>query len=60
MKTYNHALTIGFEIISNNEDGDDITSEMVNSALLRRISDLTDSGYMLDAIDVFDTYEVQS
>ena len=60
MKTYNHALTIGFEIISNNEDGDDITSEMVNSALLRRINDLTDSGYMLDAIDVFDTYEVQS
>ena len=60
MKTYNHALTIGFEIISNNEDGDDITSEMVNSALLRRINDLTDSGYMLDAIDVFDTYEVES
>jgi len=54
---YNHALTIGFEVYSNDQQGEDITAEMVTSALLRRISKLNDANQMLDAVDIFDTYE---
>lgn len=56
MTTYNHALTIGFEMNSNDEQGKDITAEMVTSALLRRISKLNNANQMLDAVEIFDTF----
>ena len=57
MTTYNHAVTIGFEIISNNEQGADITPEMATEALQKRVDKLIAAGQIIDAIDIFDTYK---
>jgi|TARA_R110000868_G_scaffold58696_1_gene180913 hypothetical protein len=57
MTTYNHALTIGFEVISNDEQGADITPEMATEALLERVDRLVAKGQVLDAVDIFDTYK---
>ena len=57
MTTYNHALTIGFEVISNDEQGADITPEMATEALQKRIDKLIAAGGLIGAIEIFDTYK---
>ena len=57
MKTYNHALCISFEVISNDEQGADITPEMATEALLERVDRLVAKGQVLDAVDIFDTHK---
>jgi hypothetical protein len=37
---YNHACYLGFEVRSNDADGEDITKEQVRAALLKRIDDI--------------------
>jgi hypothetical protein len=41
-KVYNHMLTIAFEVESLDENGHDITNNMIASALMRRISSCLD------------------
>ena len=57
---YNHACTLAFDgIISNDPNGDDITSEMLREALLRRIADLDEEDSWCEAcLAPFDSYEM--
>lgn len=60
MKKYNHAFTIGFEVISDMEFGSDVDEMEIIEALKARIETLMSEprGNILDACDCFDTYEV--
>jgi hypothetical protein len=37
MPKYSHGFDIAFEVISDQEDGDDVTPEMVTQAIKRRL-----------------------
>jgi len=54
---YNHAVDIAFEVISNDEQGEDITPDMLRAALKKRIENLDKNNEWLEAIDIFDTME---
>ncbi|ARK07583.1 hypothetical protein LAV_00208 [Sphingobium phage Lacusarx] len=61
MVKYNHALDIGFEVISADANGEDITPEMLKTALLRRIDELDREGTWIEATGKpFDTYELEA
>jgi hypothetical protein len=66
--SFNHAYSIGFSLISNHPEGDDVTPEMLRTALLKRISELDETintgpwaspeGEWIEAVGCpFDTYE---
>ena len=58
---YNHAVTLTFEVISDCPNGDDITGEMLQQALQRRIENLDSEGdlYWEEAcLPPDDTYEM--
>ena len=66
MARFNHAFTIGFEVVSTCEDASDVTPQMLRNALLKRIADLDASYYPSkgpgwqwhDAVGLpFDTHE---
>lgn len=65
MRRFNHAFDIGFEVISETEDGADVTPEMIEEALLDRIAQLKDEarqglGGLMEAVGApFDTYEIE-
>jgi len=52
---YNHAVDIAFEVISNDEQGEDITPDMLRKALQKRVKNLDETNTWLEAIDIFDT-----
>jgi hypothetical protein len=54
---YNHACDIAFEVISNNEHGEDITPDMYRIALKKRIDELDRTNTWDEAISIFDTHE---
>ena len=54
---YNHAVDIAFEVISNDEQGVDITPDMYRLALMRRIEELDRTNTWNEAIGIFDTME---
>ena len=56
MPKYSHGFDIAFEVISEREDGEDVTSEMVNEAIKIRLK--TNKDNLLDICHVFDTVEV--
>ena len=59
---YNHAVDIAFSLVSNHPEGEDITGDMIRTALWNRIRDLDDSDEWeeIAANTVpFDTYEVE-
>ena len=59
MPKYSHAYDIAFEVTSNDENGEDVTGEMLLEALLERIISLDTAGEMIEATGCpFDTYEV--
>lgn len=59
MARYNHAYEIAFSLESSHEDGDDVTPQMLRTALLRRMDDLDIAGEWEEAVGApFDTYEV--
>ena len=58
---YNHAFDIAFSLESDHETGDDVTPQMLSSALRKRANDL-DRNPMewLEATGTpFDTYEIE-
>ena len=63
MSRYNHAFDIAFEVISDHEEGDDITPEMLRDALQKRITSLdesqSDKGEWHEACGLFDTFKVE-
>jgi len=60
---YNHAYDIGFSLESNHPKGEDVTPDMLRTALLNRIKDLDDAdewGEIWSNSVPFDTYEVEA
>ena len=57
MKKYNHAVTLAFEVISEDPNGNDITPAMLKEALLQRMVNLDTDGAWIEAIyPPYDTY----
>ena len=56
MPKYSHGFDIAFEVISEREDAEDVTPEMVNEAIKIRLKRNKDN--LLDICHVFDTVEV--
>jgi hypothetical protein len=61
MPRYSHMLDIVFEIISEEEDGSDITPEQIHAAIAKRLVSLAESNeYEIGgAIGICDTYEIE-
>lgn len=58
MKKYNHVYDIAFEVISDNEQADDVTPEMLLSALRKRIEQIESNGEVFEACGCpSDTFE---
>lgn len=61
MPKYNHAFDVAFEVVSETEDGSDVTKEMLKSALLKRMESLDLADEWLEACGApFDTYPVDT
>ena len=60
MTQYNHALEFAFEVISTHPEGEDITTAMIVSAIEQRLHQLVKGGHVIEAVEVYDTYEVES
>lgn len=58
---YNHAFSIGFEVVTDMKEPSDVSELDILDALKRRIETLTEEprGNLLEAVDCFDTYEVE-
>ena len=55
---YNHAVSLAFEIISEDPNGADITPAMLREALLQRMVNLDSDAEWLDAtMPPYDTHE---
>jgi len=60
MTKFNHMYGIAFTVISNTENGRDVTPAMLRAALERRIQDVfVDSGEWEAACELCDTYEME-
>jgi len=59
MPKYNHMLDIAFTVISEKQDGSDITPEQIHVAIAKRLQSLAEANeYDLGgAIGICDTYE---
>jgi hypothetical protein len=55
---YNHAVTLAFEVISEDPNGDDITTAMLREALLARMVNLDIDGSWAEAtLPPYDTHQ---
>lgn len=62
MARFNHAYDFGFEVISNTEDGEDVTPAMLLAACRKRLDEIeaVDGGEeMLEACGLFSTYDME-
>jgi hypothetical protein len=57
---YNHACDLAFEVLSNNEHGNDLTPDMYRIALKKRIDELDRTDTWDEAIGIFHTHEEES
>lgn len=62
MPKFNHAFTLAFSLVSGDENGEDVTPQMLRTALLKRIVDLDESrpdqGEWIEAVGPpYDTHE---
>ena len=55
---YNHLVALAFEVVSDDQSGEDFTPTMLRAALLRRIASLDAGNDWVEAIGLpYDTYE---
>jgi hypothetical protein len=59
MAKFNHMYDVAFTVVSNTEDGSDVTPTMLRAALETRIESLFASGEPLEAFGLCDTYEME-
>ena len=60
MKKYSHVFDIAFEVVSNDEDAEDVTPDMLLSALKERIKYIEQHGEVFEACGgPSDTYEFE-
>lgn len=55
---FNHAVGIAFEVVTDDPHGNDFTPELLRHALLQRIISVDSTNEWLEAVSVFDTYEI--
>jgi hypothetical protein len=60
MKKYNHGFELIFDLVSNTEDGSDITISMLREALLAKIADMDQSDTWFCCQPTCDAYEEES
>jgi hypothetical protein len=58
MTKFNHMYDIAFTVISNTEDGSDVTPAMLRAALLKRAAELAEDEF-IEACGLCDTYEME-
>lgn len=57
MARYNHAYTLAFSLVSNDDKGHDVDASQLKAALLARIANLDAEGAWVEATGApFDTY----
>lgn len=59
MPKYNHAFTIGFEVVSRLESGHDVTGSQLREAIESRLKRLTDDEILETCDSPYDTYEIE-
>ena len=59
MSQYNHAYDFAFEVISNHEEAEDVTPQMIRSALLERANRISDEE-IVQACGRYDTFKVKT
>lgn len=59
MSRYNHAYDFAFEVISNHKDAEDVTLQMIRSALLERANRISDEE-IVQACGHYDTFKVET
>jgi hypothetical protein len=62
MAKFNHLYDVAFTVVSNTEDGSDVTPAMLRAALEKRIESLFASSESLEPLEAFglcDTYEME-
>ena len=55
---WNHAFTIGFEVISRTQDAEDVTAACIRRAVIAKLANSTDMEVIENAGAPFDTYQV--
>ena len=55
---WNHAYDFAFEVVSQNEDGEDVTPAMLRQACIERIKRISDRE-ILEACGLFDSFEME-
>ena len=55
---FNHAYDFAFEVISQKEDGEDVTPTMLRQACIERIKGISDRE-ILEACGLFDTFKME-
>jgi hypothetical protein len=58
MTKFNHMYDIAFTVISDTDDGSDVTPAMLRAALLRRAVELAEDEF-IEACGLCDTYEME-
>ena len=58
MTKFNHMYDIAFTVISNTEDGSDVTPAMLRAALLKRAVEIAEDEF-IEACGLCDTYEME-
>ena len=56
MTRYNHAMTLAFMVITEKEDGEDLTYQQLKESVLQRLSDLDPEDFKEAVLPPFDTY----
>lgn len=60
MPRFSHVYEIAFTVVSEKEDGSDVTAEMVRGAIARRVQELPNDELVNEAIaGPGDTYEIE-
>ena len=55
---YNHAYDLAFTVISDSAEGEDVTKQMLLTAILQRLTELVNSDELEEACGApFDSYE---
>ena len=55
---YNHAYSFGFEVISDNEDGTDVTGAQLRAAMIAKLAKSTDQDITECCDCPWDTFEI--
>lgn len=59
MTKYNHAYSLCFSVVSDTEDGSDVTAKQLREAIRRWVDEANDDGLLSNCDAPYDTYEIE-